>query len=780
MQSRYQWQEVQQPSSAELKTFAEQAQISEKFAALLMERGVTDPAQVAAFLKPTLNDLNDPFQLHDMHKAVDRIQRAIMNGEKITIYGDYDADGLTSTSVMKEAIESVGGDASVYIPNRFHDGYGPNMDVYKRLIADGTQLIVTVDNGVSGKAEIAYAHSQGVDVVVTDHHELPAELPTDAAAIVHPRYPGSDYPFDDLAGVGVAFKVACALLGEIPTEMLDLVAIGTVADLVSLRQENRALVSLGLQVLRQASRTGIAALCKAADVQPDRITEETIGFALAPRLNALGRMGDATMGVTLLTTFDEDQAADLAQQIQELNTQRQDIVKEISKTALAMAATPDYQAHPTLTLAHEKWHSGVIGIVASKVVEVQHKPTIVLDIDPEKGTAKGSGRSIKGFNLYEALAPHQDEMVTFGGHAMACGLTIATDKLPNLQQWLDDAAAQQDFQPGTKPQLEIAGSLTADQVTPDLYHQIRKLAPFGTANHEPVFVFTNQSLTNVRRIGADKSHLKFQFGPQKLNAIAFRFGTAAADFDNAPETAFAGTLSENTWRGKTTLQIQVRDLKTKGTVVTDLRAGHLTRQLFEKDADYVFFNPDYYQQLKKWVPDTHQALMADDQHVAASKQLIVVDEPQDLAEFQQFLKLQQADKIGCVFYTKHSVYLEGMPQKTQYGQLLVYVRHHHDLHKAQLKQLAEYLKIDFGQLIFILQVFFELGFVKMEKDSINAVVAPQPHALDSAHSYQQREQRIKMEQTLVYSTFGDLRQWLTENLSNGEEQREGAVIKNVD
>ena len=322
MKSRYTWQYLPQPRAALVTELAEKCQLAPAVVRLLINRGLTDQTTIEKFLNPGVDQLHDPLLLFDMQKAVDRIRQAIEANQLITVYGDYDADGVTSTSIMLETLESLGANVNIYIPDRFNEGYGPHESSFKQLLDAGTQLIVTVDNGISGNAPIAYAQAQGVDVIVTDHHELPPELPP-AFAIVHPRHPQGHYPFGDLSGVGVAFKVARALLEETAVDSFDLAAIGTIGDLVSLTDENRALVSLGLQQLQQSTRPGITALCEVAGIEQAKIDEQSIGFAIAPRLNALGRLGDAKDGVKLLTTFDPDEATELAKFVQTQNERRQ-------------------------------------------------------------------------------------------------------------------------------------------------------------------------------------------------------------------------------------------------------------------------------------------------------------------------------------------------------------------------------------------------------------------------------------------------------------------------
>ena len=316
--AKFKWELADNASSATVDNLEKELGISRILATLLAQQGIDSTEQAKKFFEPSIEEIHDPTLLHDMDKAVERIEQAVEKQEQITIYGDYDADGITSTSLMYETLLSIGANVNYYVPNRFTDGYGPNMDAYQRLIDNGTQLFITVDNGVSGKNVIDKVMEAGVDVVITDHHELPADLPN-AVAIVHPRYPGSNYPFPDLSGVGVAFKVAWALTGEFPVEELDLVAIGEIADVVNVMDENHALISYGIQQLRQGMRPGLAALMKLADIKANNLTDQDIGFGIAPRLNALGRIADANDGVKLLTSLDENESQKLSKDVDHAN-----------------------------------------------------------------------------------------------------------------------------------------------------------------------------------------------------------------------------------------------------------------------------------------------------------------------------------------------------------------------------------------------------------------------------------------------------------------------------
>lgn len=488
MEARYAWELSQNKDQQLAKELQEQCQLSPLLVQLLVQRGIDSVQAAKQYLDPQLAELHDPFELHDMQKAVDRIQAAVANGEKIVVYGDYDADGITSTAVMYETLDEVGAQVEFFIPNRFTDGYGPNLDEYQRLIDGGAQLIVTVDNGVSGAKEIEYANSRGVDVVITDHHELPAQLP-EAAAIVHPKFPGSEYQGGDLSGVGVAFKTAWALTEEFPQEMLDLVAIGELADLVDVTGENRALITWGLKQLRQGMRPGLHQLVKLAKLNEDRLTDQDVGFGIAPRLNALGRIDDASEGVLLLTTMDDREGKEIAQEVENANQTRQQLVAKITDEALKQARSAENADRSTLVLLGHEWHQGVLGIVASRVVEETGKPTIVASVNDGDEIAKGSGRSRDGFDLFMALQKHRDLMTAFGGHAQACGMSFTIDQVDELRQALEQEAVEQGLFEAGSAKLELAAELGPDDINEDLYDQLQCLAPFGPGNPEPVLQF---------------------------------------------------------------------------------------------------------------------------------------------------------------------------------------------------------------------------------------------------------------------------------------------------
>ena len=424
--SKYDWELMPSFSDQTFIRAAKKEGLDALAAQILYERGIQTPEALNAFLNPSLEHLHDPYLLYDMDKAVERIRRAIEDAEQILVYGDYDADGMTSASILKEALEELGAECQVYLPNRFTDGYGPNQSVYKYFIEQqAISLIVTVDNGVAGHEAIVYAQEMGIDVIVTDHHSLPDQLP-DAYAIIHPEHPSGDYPFKHLAGCGVAFKLATALLERVQPEWLDLVAIGTIADMVPLTDENRVMVQYGLSLLRQSERLGLQEMMKLAGLEPGQLSEETVGFQLAPRLNALGRLDDPNPAIELLTGFDEEEVAEIAAMTDEKNTERKEVVQAIYEEAKSMVK-PD---RPVQVLAAPGWNPGVLGIVAGRLLEELKQLVIVLSI--QDGLAKGSARSIETVDIFQALNENKNLFLAFGGHSGAAGMTLKVENLDPL------------------------------------------------------------------------------------------------------------------------------------------------------------------------------------------------------------------------------------------------------------------------------------------------------------------------------------------------------------
>ena len=753
--SRYQWRFPEVSNQKAIKTLSETFGITELIAKILVNRGYDTVEAANAFLRPELSGLHDPFLLHDMDKAIERLMQAIDSGQKIIVYGDYDVDGMTSTAIMTWALELMGANVDYFVPSRFSDGYGPNLANYQKLAAEGMQLLVTVDNGVSGKDEIAWLMAQGIDVIVTDHHELPEELPV-ATAIVHPRHPEGSYPFGGLSGAGVAFKVVSALLEEPADEVLDLAALGTVADVMSLTGENRIIVKQGLESLKLDPRPGVAALLAAAGTQLSDIDSSTIGFTIAPRLNALGRLENATTGVQLLLMDEPEEAKPLADHVNALNQERQQLVTKITTAAQEQAT--QLSEDPVLVVAGENWHEGVLGIVASKLVEQTGKPTIVLNVNGDE--MKGSGRSVAAFDLFTALDGHRDLMTTFGGHASAAGMTVPTNNLTALRAALRDEAAQQQLATAQKADMQIATTVTAADFTKENFDNLQVLAPFGEGNPEPLFMLDLRGVNQVKTMSEGK-HLRFiaQTDTDQLPVVAFGWGNqASALAGHFSSLQIVGTMSQNSYRGNISYQLMLRDMSAKGAAILDWRTSHLTKQTFSKPVTYVFFKEKHLQQLAAYVDPAAQALMWQDALQMSNIQtMVLVDLPDSLDQLQALLQTGTPGRLAPMFYVQSPVYLQKVPSKQVFSNVYKFVLSFKDINlQTQFDAMVKHLKISNMTLKLILKVFLEAKFVTIDNGVLNAVPNPTPMKLTQTQTFQRFMAQRDLEQQLIYSTTAEL------------------------
>ena len=753
--SRYQWHFPEVSNQKAIKTLSETFGITELIAKILVNRGYDTVEAANAFLRPELSGLHGPFLLHDMDKAIERLMQAIDSGQKIIVYGDYDVDGMTSTAIMTWALELMGANVDYFVPSRFSDGYGPNLANYQKLAAEGMQLLVTVDNGVSGKDEIAWLMAQGIDVIVTDHHELPEELPV-ATAIVHPRHPEGSYPFGGLSGAGVAFKVVSALLEEPADEVLDLAALGTVADVMSLTDENRIIVKQGLESLKLDPRPGVAALLAAAGTQLSDIDSSTIGFTIAPRLNALGRLENATTGVQLLLMDEPEEAKPLADHVNALNQERQQLVTKITTAAQEQAT--QLSEDPVLVVAGENWHEGVLGIVASKLVEQTGKPTIVLNVNDDE--MKGSGRSVAAFDLFTALDGHRDLMTTFGGHASAAGMTVPTNNLTALRAALRDEAAQQQLATAQKADMQIATTVTAADFTKENFDNLQVLAPFGEGNPEPLFMLDLRGVNQVKTMSEGK-HLRFiaQTDTDQLPVVAFGWGNqASALAGHFSSLQIVGTMSQNSYRGNISYQLMLRDMSAKGAAILDWRTSHLTKQTFSKPVTYVFFKEKHLQQLAAYVDPAAQALMWQDALQMSNIQtMVLVDLPDSLDQLQTLLQTSTPGRLAPMFYVQSPVYLQKVPSKQVFSNVYKFVLSFKDINlQTQFDAMVKHLKISNMTLKLILKVFLEAKFVTIDNGVLNAVPNPTPMKLTQTQTFQRFMAQRDLEQQLIYSTTAEL------------------------
>jgi len=535
---------------------------------ILFNRGISTREAASSFLRAELTFDTNPFLMKDMDKAVARIRRALESREQIAIYGDYDVDGVTATSLLVQALRALGGSVREYIPNRFDEGYGLNNEALDTLLADGVNLVISVDCGIRSPAEAAHAKSIGLDLIVTDHHEPAGELPQ-ALAVINPKQEGDNYPEKYLAGVGIAYKIVEALYSTFKStdlelyNLLDLVALGTVADLAPLTGENRHLVRGGLRQMRNSARQGLLSLAAMADISLQKVTAINIGFALGPRLNASGRLDTAIDSYKLLTTSDPAEAGMLAQQLNVQNGQRQQMTRKIQAEAeaLALAEDPDPQI---LFAVAEDFNAGVVGLAAARLTETYYRPSIVGHSDPEKGETRCSCRSIPEFHITQALDQCADLLIRHGGHAAAAGFTVRNENLDTLKSRLREIAARELDGKDLRHSLLADAEAPLAEMTSDLLRYLDYLEPTGYGNPGAVFVSRNVRVVNHRAVGADAKHLKLTVSDGKVSfdAIAFRLGEWAGKLPERIDLMY--TLETNEYNGRTTLQLNVKDLKPAG------------------------------------------------------------------------------------------------------------------------------------------------------------------------------------------------------------------------
>lgn len=553
------------PNLETVRSLARSCGFTPLAAAALCARGIDTPEAARAFLETDPAKLHDPMLLPDMAKARDTIRRAIKQGKKIAVFGDYDVDGVTSTCVMTRVLRSLGADVRHYIPDRLSEGYGLSMGAMDRLAQDGIGLIVTVDSGVSAFEEIARARELGMEVVVTDHHECREELP-DANAVVNPKRADSTYPFAELAGVGVAFKLACALAGDgqqraVLEQYADLVALGTVADVMLLVGENRIIVAAGLRRMAETQNVGLSMLLHESGQQGKRLTASTISFILAPRINAAGRLGHADMAAELFLTDDPRRAQTLAMALCEQNKQRQATENQILEQALQkLRREYDPLEDQVIVLAGEDWHHGVIGIVSSRICDRYACPTVLIAL--EDGIGKGSGRSVKGFNLYEALCDSAPLLERFGGHELAAGLTIREENIQqfheNMEAWAREHVNPQELMPILHIDCPIAPEFISTEATRGL----DVLEPFGMGNPQPVFSMCDLLVEEITPISSDR-HVRLTLSKdgQTYTAMLFGTGQGGCGFAQGNYVDAAFCLEINEYRGRCSVQLVIRDIQ---------------------------------------------------------------------------------------------------------------------------------------------------------------------------------------------------------------------------
>lgn len=723
---------------------------------ILESKNITTREQVEKLFNTSYIN-HDSWQLSDMQKAIDRINLAIDHNEKILVYGDYDADGVTSTTILVDTLRALGAHVGWYIPNRFSEGYGPNEPAFKHAYEEGINLIITVDNGIQGHAEIEMIQNLGVDVIVTDHHEIGRTMP-DAYAIVHPMHPEYEYPFEYLCGAGVAYKVAQALLTHPPEYFQALVAIGTIADLVSLTDENRSLVQQGLEVLNSHCPVSIRALLEQAGYN-DEITEETIGFIIGPRLNAVGRLEDAALAAELLMTNELEEAQFLAEQVEFFNQERKDIVAKITEEALVMAEQQVQEGAKFLLLAQEDWHEGVLGIVASKIVETYSLPTLILNIDTVQNHAKGSARSIEQVSMFEILTAHSDLISKFGGHHMAAGVTMPIDNInalsDGLKLWMEELATTTSLEPRKKVDVKI----TEADITLQNIHDIQRLRPFGTDFALPCFALEDIMVLQAKGIGQDKKHLKLALGEGQLQAIFWQNGHLTSQLNTEQPINVIGTLQINEWNGHQSPQFMIQDLSSTNLQILDYRSKSKITDLNPSDTEVAYL---IHPQQDKLGDNYYYYGEAISQNY---DKYVFRDLPSTVAEIKHTLKHVKVSQIYLMLNHQHSVYFEGVPKMEQFKQCYKALISKGETNLAQDgMQLCDFLSIKPNALKFILKVFLDLNFIKDENGIITVNKGTDKKAIESSKYYQARLERMEVEKLLLYQDINQLKQWIKAEL----------------
>ncbi len=534
---------------------------------VLTQRGVATAAEADIFLNGAALAV-DPFRMKGVSEAVSRLRFALRRGERIAVYGDFDADGITASALLTAVLRALGADVRSYIPHRVDEGYGLNRQALDRLRARDCRVVVTVDCGIRSLDEVAYGQRRGLDLIITDHHSVGPELPP-ARAVINPKQPGCRYPYKSLAGVGVAYRLAQGLLraaqkvdrngslGLTEEDLLDLVAIGTVADIVPLRDENRHLVRQGLSRLNRPTRLGVRALMEEAGIAAGQVTAWSIGFQIGPRINAAGRLDSGELAYELLTTDDEPRARELAARLGELNQRRQSLTRQHAEQALAaLADKPDAYFH---LVASPDYAHGIVGLIASQITEATYRPTAVVHVGDKE--SRGSARSIPEFDITAALDQCRDLLVRHGGHAMAAGFTVRNAELPALAERLQDIARAQLADKELAPTLTIDAEASLGELDWALYEQLQRIEPCGHANERPVLLARDLKVTAYRAVGADGHHLKLSVtdGRTFFDAIAFRQGRLADQMPPRVDLAF--TLDASEWNEERRLQLNVLDLR---------------------------------------------------------------------------------------------------------------------------------------------------------------------------------------------------------------------------
>ncbi|MGG3469295.1 single-stranded-DNA-specific exonuclease RecJ [Neobacillus pocheonensis] len=754
-----------------VQMLANELKITPLVASLLVNRGL-DTVDSARYFLFGKDEFHDPYLLKGMDIAVSRIREAIYKQEPILIFGDYDADGVSSTSVLMITLRDLGANVQFYIPNRFSEGYGPNEPAFRRAAESGIKLIITVDTGISAIHEANMAKELGVDLIITDHHEPGPVLP-EALAIIHPKLPDSTYPFRELAGVGVAFKLAHALYGHLPEHLFEIAVIGTIADLVSLKGENRLIAKKGLEKLKTTENIGLKAIFKLAGVDPLTINEETIGFTLAPRINAVGRLEDADLAVQLILTDDPDEAESLALEMDSLNKTRQAIVNEITLEAIEeVEKNYPIETNKVLVIGKEGWNAGVIGIVASRLVDKFYRPTIVLSFDREKGLAKGSARSIAGFDLFHNLSSCRDILPHFGGHPMAAGMTLKLEDVDELRNRLnllaDELLTDEDFVPVTYLDEEVR----LEDIHLSSLEELNLLSPFGMDNSKPKVLINNVDIASIRKIGSDQNHLKILVNDNgaTLDGIGFGLGPLADHISPASKISLIGELSVNEWNNIRKPQIFIQDVAIQSWQLFDYRGqkriNSIVKMVPNENKKVIIFNKDHSEKIAAQlqletilIQDMEEAKAFDGENA----NIVLVDLPPSKEIVARLLNGKNPARVYAYFYKESSDFFSTIPNRDHFKWFYAFLLKNGPI---DLKRYGDDIAKQRGwskeTIYFMAKVFSELDFVTINNGFITLQRSAQKRDLTDSRTYQLKQAQYALERDLLFSSFQELKSWFDE------------------
>ena len=673
---------------------------------------------------------HDPFLFSEMSKIITRINEAIDQGEPILIYGDYDADGVTGTSILVRCLRELGALVDYYIPNRFYEGYGPNEDAFMQAIADGYQLVITVDNGIAGVDEAEILLEHGVDLIITDHHQVKETLPR-AYAILHPEL-DENYPFHHLSGAGVALKVAEALLQEvIPEDFYAIAMLGTIGDVVPLIDENRSIVKRGLAALRETEIEGLNAMMDLAGTEKSEVTEVNVGFELCPRLNAPGRMDEAALSVECLIAESEEEAKLIADQIESFNSERQKVTQKVLEEATKLVDAKTLAKKKVVILYSPNWHEGILGIVAGRLAKQWQKAVFVVTDDHE-GFLKGSARAVEGYHLFELLNKCQDLIERFGGHALAAGITFAPENLQALEDKMNELLQEVEV----TPSLQVDLSLPLADLNISFVEQLSILAPFGEGNRPPVIELKNVYVKNVKPIGNKLQHLKFTLYQEKHSVDVIAFNQAPLAMYLTPDTlfSFVGEAKINEWNGNRSVQFHFIDVLCNEFQLIDLR----NRQAYEQRKDQLQLATTY----------TNAAEIDD------IETLVINQLPSSKEELMTLITRKKPGNIviapleSNVTFAPREKFVIVYKVVKQHGPITL---------NHQMINYFMRLGISKNELLFILQVFFEVELVIIKNGSVFPTDSVTKRDLAEAPTYQSQKAKLEMLEFFELTTWSELK-----------------------